>query len=237
MSDLQHFLLPRPAKGEGARRGFKAENLLSTRRSDFERHFNKEIDTIELGIHGGKSDVIIRFKDGAETKLQNKNGDSDFHQFQRLPIDRFHEPFREVIASLIQRRFLDHGVTETRKGRPIHAHFADPPRMPTLEDAKELLRLTLFGSHSANAPTCLTKTKVDNGQIVSLEIIPMQTFFETACERLKVPEVKSGGTVIDLGGGFTIQFHGSHKGDDNPDHVQVKFTASKEVIYPFETIL
>jgi hypothetical protein len=231
---LRHFLRPRPHKGQGARMGNLAERLMGTLRPVFEGFFNKDIDTIGLGVHGRKADVIIQFKDGTAEKLQNKNGESDFHQFQRLPIERFHGPFRELMASLIQRRFLDHGVTTTRTGRPIYPHFADPPRMPTLEDAKELLRLTLFGSDTANAPTYLTKTKVVNGQITSLAIIPMQKFFEEACSRLKVPEVTSGGTVVDLGGGFTIQFHGSHKGDDNPDHVQVKFAAS---VYPFETIL
>jgi len=224
--------------GRGARTGFRAEKLMTTQPNviaALSKYFGEPID-IKLGIHGKKADICVSLpKD--EKKLQNKNGDSDFHQFGRLSIDQLYEPFRELEASLIPHRFLNKGITKTRKNRPIYTPFTGSPRQPTVEDAKMLILQTLKGLDPNHEPTHLTNTMVVNGVITTLKIISLDVFIEEVNKRVITPVVKSSGTVVDLGAGFTIQFHGSHLGDDNPDHVQVKFDPSTTDPYPFETII
>jgi len=240
MRTVRQLLGPRNVKSEAAKRGFKAEKLMTTQpnvKAAFEEYFKKPIVSAGLGIHGRKADVILTFEDGTNAKIQNKNGESGFHQFQRLPLDRFYEPFREQIGSMVQCRFADKGVTKTRKNRDICAPFVGTPRQPTIAEAKELIQQTLYGLEPENAPDYLTNTIIKNGTIISLNIIPMKEFATEVDKRIILPTVKEGGTVIDLGGGFTIQFHGSHLGDDNPDHPQVKFAPPKTSPYSYQTIL
>lgn len=239
MMTIRQFFGPRNEKSVAAKTGFNAEKLLTTQptiRSALERYFKKQIRATALGIHGKKADVVLTFEDNSIEKIQNKNGESGFHQFQRLPIDRFYGPFREQIGSMVQCRFTDKGVTKTRKNRDICTAFVGTPRQPTIEEAKELIHQTLYGLEPENAPTYLTNTIIKNGEITSLKIISMKDFITEVDKRVILPNVKEGGTVIDLGGGFTIQFHGSHVGDDNPDHPQVKFAPPKDP-YSYETIL
>ena len=240
MRTIRQLFSPRNIKSEAAKSGFKAEILMTTQlnvKAAFESYFKKNIRSSTLGIHRKKADVVITFDDGSKAKIQNKNGISDFHQFQRLPLERFYEPFREQIGSMIQCRFVDKGITETRKKRPICSPFVGTPRQPTIEEAQELIHQALHGLEPDNSPTHLTNTIIKNGEITSLKITSMEDFMAEVDKRVILPTVKEGGTVIDLGGGFTIQFHGSHIGDNNPDDPQVKFTPPKTKPYPFETIL
>ena len=146
-----------------------AERLLTTSqevRHAFEAHFAKNIRNISKIGGVKKGDVRIDFEDGC-SRIQNKNGGGCTRGWSanRAPVDRYAailpEESRRHFTTLLDNVCLLKGF-----------------QRPEVIQPKDFIAQLILGNDPENAPTHFTHTKLVDGNISELSILPASEFIE-----------------------------------------------------------
>ncbi len=191
-----------------ARSGFRAEDILCISPQVLEslgtQYFQKRIVKCEKKSGNTKSDVIITFEDGTQTKAQLKNGTGGGRgwSFDRRPVDTMpaSEPAKELLKIVCLK--------------------AAGERKPIVME-KELVRQLIFGQDESSKPEHFLHTTIKDGQIVSLTASPASLFIETILKDA-YETFNAKRTCVHLTKLIYLQRKGGGKADHAPDHIQAK---------------
>lgn len=197
-----------------AKHGFRAEVVICSQeniKSSFEAYFGLPIKSLTR-VHGKKYDIIIKFENGTETTLQNKDGDGKGRGWSvdRRKVDLFKN---DSLATLLKTLCLKQG-TET----------------PIISDtiSKKVIDMCILGE--TEYPKYFTHTISDKGtgRIISIHICPTDTLMMVMYGELyKVMEPKR--TCVHLSPNCYLQRKGGGKTDANPDDIQMKFRFTQAI--------
>jgi hypothetical protein len=201
-----------------ARSGFRAEDILCISPQVLEslgtQYFQKRIVKCEKKSGNTKSDVIITFEDGTQTKAQLKNGTGGGRgwSFDRRPVDTMpaSEPAKELLKIV---------CLKASGERKIIAMEQD------------LVRGLVFGQDETSKPEHFLHTTIKDGQIVSLTACPASLFVETILKGA-YDTFNAKRTCVHLTSLIYLQRKGGGKADHAPDHIQAKLRCMPDCMTP-----
>ena len=207
-----------------AKNGFRAEVAICLQedvKKSFELYFKMEIEEISCIKNRKKSDIKIRFKNGSETTIQNKDGNGGGRGWSvdRRKVDAYND---KQLTTLLKTLCLKQGT--------------DKPVVPA-DISKQVIDMCMLGIEEEYYPKYFTHTKTDKstGNIISMSICHTDTLMAFMYGELyKVMEPKR--TCVHLSPNCYLQRKGGGKKDANPDNIQMKFRFTESVEKLFTTI-
>ena len=198
-----------------AKNGFRAEVAICSQepvKESLERYFHSPIQCLTR-IHGKKYDINIKFENGMETTLQNKDGDGKGRGWSvdRRKVDAFKD---EQLTTLLKSLCLKQGTIK--------------PMIPDII-SKNVLSMCILGE---DYPKYFTHTTSDQGNIISMSICPTDTFMTFMYGEV-YKEMEPKRTCVHLSPNCYLQRKGGGKKDANPDNIQMKirFTEAVETLF------
>ena len=193
--------------------GNAAELLLTTSqevRHAFEVHFAKNIHNISKISGVKKGDVRIDFEDGC-SRIQNKNGGGCTRGWSanRAPVDSYTallpEESRRDFTTLLHNVCLKKGF-----------------QRPEVIQPKDFIAQLILGNDPENAPTHFTHTKVVDGSISELSILPASEFIEWLSAQA-FQTFRPARTCVHLSPQIYLQRKGGDgPSERRPDQIQLK---------------
>jgi len=198
-----------------ARLGFKAEEVLTTLpavATAFAAYFAKPVQAVVKAPHGKKTDIIVQFTDGTNTKIQNKNGDNQrgFSVDRRDGVDLTESTAcRDLIAAVC----LKKGGTR-----------------PTVDatTSLQMVDTCFLGNDVTWTPNYITHTQMKDGALQHIAICPMPTFV-AALKAEIYAEMVPKRTCVHLSPSIYLQRKGGGKTDKRPDQIQTKWKQGSSV--------
>ena len=199
-----------------AKNGFRAEVAICSQeniKQSLEIYFNSPIKCLTR-IHGKKYDIKIKFENGIETTIQNKDGDGKGRGWSvdRRKVEAFKD---EQLVTLLKTLCLKQGTV-----KPIISDII----------SKNVINMCILGVTEEEYPKYFTHTKTDKskGNIISMSICHTDTLMAFMYGELyKVMEPKR--TCVHLSPNCYLQRKGGGKKDANPDNIQMKFRFTEAV--------
>lgn len=191
-----------------ARSGFSAEELLCRStdilRSIGREYFHKEIVNCEKIKGNKKSDVLITFQDGTQTRVQLKNGTGGGRgwSFDRRSVDLL--PITDEAKELIR------VVCLKKSGE----------RKDVAKD-ENLIKTLIFGTDDENKPEHFIHTTVENGKIVQIGICSASEFIDTVLKDI-YETVCAKRTCVHITPLIYLQRKGGGTADHSPNDIQAK---------------
>lgn len=205
-----------------AKNGIQAERgicLQKDVKEALEVFFGSPIRSITQ-VHGKKNDLIVDFKNGVKTTLQNKDGGSDRGwSVDRRPLGRFHDKdLNTLLTSLC-----------IMKGKGT-----DRPIVPGVI-SKKVLKMCMFGDEPPEYFTHTTSNKRSK-RIEKMGICSTKTLMEFMNGSL-YEHMEPKRTCVHLSDNCYLQRKGGDKTDSRPNDIQMKIKPTNEIMTLFVPIL
>lgn len=191
--------------------GNRAEDLVCSSANVLEalgsRYFNKKITKCEKIDGRKKSDLLVTFDDGSQTKIQLKNGNGGGRgwSFDRRSLDAM--PTNESIKELVR----------------VVCLKSDGERKLIPND-KSLLSALLLGHDDRTKPDHFIHTTTKDGKITSLLACSVHAFMDNVLNNA-YENCNSKRTCVHLTPLIYLQRKGGGKADHSPNDIQAKLRA------------
>lgn len=206
-----------------ARLGFRAEELLTKTpavREAFVTYFKKPIVNISKAPHGKKSDIVLNFNDGTNTKIQNKNGDNQ----RGFSVDR--RDYEDLTTLGAARTLISNVCLHKGTDRPEVGN----------DEAIKIINHSFLGDDVEWMPDYITHTQITDGNIVHLSIMSMVDFVNILKAEV-FSEVIPKKTCVHLSPSIYLQRKGGGKTDKRPDQIQTKWRQGTTVDERFTRLI
>jgi len=203
-----------------ARNGFRAEKVMCMQEDTklaFEQVFGLPIVALTV-IHGEKHDIKVKFENGTETTIQNKDGGDKTgrgHSVDRRNVNAYkNEPLATLLKTLCLPR------TYGDCGKPV----------VSADVSKTVINMCILGEKEEERPKYFTHTTSDKdtGKIISMSICTaddLMTFMYGTLYKEMVPKR----TCVHLSPNCYLQRKGGGKTDAKPDDIQMKFKFTEAI--------
>jgi len=201
-----------------ARLGFKAEEVLTTLpavAAAFATYFTKPVKAVVKAPHGKKTDVIVQFTDGTNTRIQNKNGNNQ----RGFSVDR--RDGADLTTSETCRSLID--TVCLKRGGPA-AHRPSVSSITSLQ----MVDTCFLGDDTDWAPDYITHTQMKDGTLQHMAICSMPEFVKALKAEIYA-EVVPKRTCVHLSPSIYLQRKGGGKTDKKPDQIQTKWKQGASV--------
>ena len=200
-----------------AKNGFRAEKVMCIQediKPALEQFFGLPIVALTV-IHGEKHDIKVKFENGTETTIQNKDGGDKTgrgHSVDRRNVDSYKNT---PLATLLKTLCLKQGVE-----KPV----------VSADISKNVINMCILGEKEEERPKYFTHTTSDKetGKIISMSICTaddIMTFMYGTLYKEMVPKR----TCVHLSPNCYLQRKGGGKTDAKPDDIQMKFKFTEAI--------
>lgn len=213
------LLIESSKNSQVAKNGYRAEiafTLQENIKQSLESYLKLPIINLTR-VHGKKYDIKLKFEDGTETTIQNKDGDGGNRGFSvnRRKAEAFNN---EQLTILLRTQCLKQGTE-----KPVISS----------EISKNVINMCMLGVIEEESPKYFTHTKSDKktGQIISMSICPTEKLIAFLHNELYpvMDTMPPKRTCVHLSPNCYLQRKGGGKKDHAPDDIQMKFKFTEEV--------
>jgi hypothetical protein len=194
---------------ETAKNGFKAEQNMCENndvRQKLEQYFQKSIAVMQVIPGRKKSDIVVLFTDGSQTRIQNKHGPGghrgwsvDRRAILKMPLDDSGKQLLEIVC-------LRKGGERPVANRPV-----------------DMIRDLFMGTNPEYMPDYFTHSifERETGQLLHLSIAPAEKVLD-ALNASAYPQFLPKRTCVYVSDTLYLQRKGSSRKDLYPDDIQLK---------------